>query len=425
MIDILSRYFAEGSIKRDTIRIYALQFLTLGISLVSSIIVARTLGPAKKGVVDLFHLLNSFVLDFGLLGFGSGLLYYLANRGRPVVEVHGTGVAYAVTAGSLAVILGGVGLPAWRSLFPNLPDWVILLAFVLAPVRYYTLIWSNIMMGLNKAVSSYRINMGMAAVTVLAVLALWNAQRLTVGNVIGISAGTSVLAGTIAFMTLFRMYPGMSPDGTLAKNCLKYGLVVYIGAVANVLHFKVDQMMINYWLGTKEVGIYAVSVRWAEALFILDGAIGAAALYRITASSPAESQRLSRRLFRAQLVISASSGMVLALLARPLVVTLYGEAFREAVPPLMLLIPGIVVWSSSKIVSNMLNYNRNLTGFVTTVAVAGSAANIGLNYFFLAIMKYGINGVAAASSISYGFVVTLILMKARRLPTDAPFETGN
>ena len=252
------------------------------------------------------------------------------------------------------------------------------------------------------------------------VLALWATDRLTVDALIVAMILFALAGGGVTFGILYLREPRLSFSAPLLRDGLSYGVVVYVGVIANALHFKVDQIMINWFLGTEAVGIYAVGVRWAEMLFLLDSALGAAALYRISSSPAGESIALSWKLFRVQLLISGVSGVVLALLAGPLVRMLYGDAFRGAVLPLVLLIPGIVAWSASKVVSNMLNYNRAMKTFVTGAAVAGAAMNVGLNYLFLAVMKYGIAGVAVASSISYSFVVVLILFRARGLGADAP-----
>jgi O-antigen/teichoic acid export membrane protein len=95
------------------------------------------------------------------------------------------------------------------------------------------------------------------------------------------------------------------------------------------------------------------------------------------------------------------------------VLLLYGEAYQDAVWPLILLVPGIVAWSASKIVSNMLIYNRSMGVFVTKVAISGSLLNVILNCLFLKVVNTGIVGASLASSMSYITVVSIILFKAR------------
>jgi len=412
LINRIETLFAGGPIRRDALQIYVIQGISLGLGLAGSIIVARTLGPAKKGIFDLFSLLSSFILDFGLLGFGSGLLYYLANKGWPLCEVHGTGFVFSILAGIPTVLIGWLGLRFWVAIFPGLDVWVILLPFLLSTVTYYRLIWTNIMTGINRAVATYRIGFYFTVCNVTVIFSLWKLDWLDLDRIVALTVLLTLLNGIVAFFVLFRQEPRLRPSIPLARESLKYGLVIYVGFIANVLHFKVDQVMINYWLGTDAVGIYAVSARWAEVLFILDTAIISAALYKISSASAKESYALTRRLFKVQLLISSGSGILLGVLAYPLIFTLYGEPYSDAIWPLVLLIPGVVFWSAGKVLSQYLSYNRGKFWLPTLFSIFGVCINIILN--FMLINKFGIGGAAVASTISYGCVILLTIIAYKR-----------
>jgi len=418
--DKIKSYFVGGSIRGDAAQIYIYQFLGLGFGLISSIVIARTLGPTDKGIVDLFNLLNSFILEFGLLGFGSGLLYYLAKKGTHLKQIHGTGLVFSIIVGILTGLVGWLGLPLWRKIFPGLSNWIILLAFSLSPLVYYRLIWSNIMTGINQAVASFKASLYFGIVNVPFIVLLWLSGRLNVQNVIALTALFTVLNAVVFFGMLYKREPELSFDLSLTKGSLNYGLIIYLGVIANVLHFKIDQVMINYWLGTRAVGLYAMSVRWAEMLFLLDSAILSAAFYRVSSASNEESYALTKRLFKVQLLISGGSGVVLALLAYPLVLILYGSAYHDAALPLILLIPGIIAWSVAKILSNMLVYNRGMASTAVKIAIFGSILNILLNLLFIRILGIGIVGSALASSISYSIVALLTGFRVREVSVLRP-----
>ena len=413
MFNKIEDLLSGGPIRRDAFQIFIIQGLALGLALIGSIIVARTLGPAKKGIFDLFNLLSSFIVDFGLLGFGSGLLYYLANKGRPLSEVHGTGFVFCIVAGIPTVLIGWLGLRFWMDIFPGLDIWITLLPFLMSTVTYYRLIWSNIMIGINKAGATYRIGFYFTICNVAGIFALWKLSLLDVKHLINLTVLLTILNGVFAFLVLFREEPRLRPSIPLAKESLRYGLVIYGGFVANVIHFKIDQVMINYMLGTEAVGIYAVSVRWAEMLFILDNALISASLYKISSSSAQESFDLTKRLFKVQVLISGGTGAVLSILAYPIVMELYGEPYRAAVWPLILLIPGIVSWSASKVISGMLTYKKGLSLYVAKVAILGALLNVFLNYIFIKIMGIGIIGASISSSLSYMLVAILTNFKAK------------
>jgi len=292
---------------------------------------------------------------------------------------------------------------------------MILLAFFLAPVAYYRLIWSNIMTGINQAVATYRIGFYFVVGNFSAILALWAFDWLGAENVIGLTAVLGVINGVVAFIVIHKREPTLKPSIPLAWESLRYGLAIYVGFIANVVHFKIDQVMINYWMGTEAVGIYAVSVGWAEKLFLLDNAIVSAALYRISSSSARESYALTKRLLKVQLLISGSSGLLLAVLAYPLILTLYGEAYGGAVWPLIVLVPSVVAWSLAKVMSQYISYQRGKKWIPTIFAMSGMLINIFLN--LVLIRAYDTTGAALARVISCAFVMALTFVGLRRLGT--------
>ncbi|HMN27128.1 MAG TPA: oligosaccharide flippase family protein [Caldilineaceae bacterium] len=402
----------ERSVRADAVRIYLLQFITVGIGLVSSVIVARTLGPSEKGIVDLFRVFTTFLSDFGLLGFGSGLLYYLANRHEPLARIHGTGLAFAALMGALTIGVGLLLSPWLDKLFSGLPAWMLLLGLGLAPFAYYTLIWSNIVTGLNRAVLSYRMSSVFSGVNLAAVLLLWALGYLGPGSVVVVAQSLALLNALVALIILLRIEPRLSPSLELARNSLRYSLVVYLGFLANTLHFKIDQLMISAWLGTAALGIYAVSVRWVEMLFLLDSAIIAAALYKIGSSPPAQAYQLTNRVLRTQLLISGGAGALLALAAYPVVMLIYGADYQDAIVPMFLLIPGIISWSLAKVMSQYISYNRGRQWWPSFFAIGGLLVNVALNSVLIPLI--GIRGASLASTFSYGAVMLATYVAFRK-----------
>lgn len=422
----LNNYIKDFSVSDSARKIFRYQFLTVVFALVSNIIIARLLGPEKKGLVDIFVLIYMLILEFGLCGFGSGLLYQITQKKRPLSRAHGTGIAFTMIAGLLIGLLGWFALPLWQSIFPGVPQWIILAAFMLAPLVFYKQLWENIMTGIDRAVVIYKVAHIFSIIQLGAIVTLWMLDRFNYEMIIYWTILRIALNMIASFLIIHSKEKTIQPDLSLAKDVLKYGSLIYAGALANVLHFKIDQVMISYWLGLEAVGIYTVSVRWAETLFLLDTAILSASLYKISASSPEASFKTTRKVYRTQIVISITAGILFALLAYPLVHVLYGEAYGNAALPLIFLIPGIIAWSTSKSFSNLLVYNLGLGGFLTKVSFLGFFANVILNYYMIKVFGWGINGAAIASSISYFLVAVAVVVQSKyQEKKHAADETAN
>lgn len=419
MVESVYRYIGKwlppNSVGSNAVKIYLVQFFTVLTGLVSGILIARLLGPAGKGVFDLYRTLSTFIAEIGALGLGYGCLYYLANKNAPLKKIHGSILLFTLVSGVVALLVGLAGLPLWKGLFPGLQTWIILLAFFLSFSAIYLNIWLFVMLGINKAVDSHKIRLLFSSITLVVTLALWALGILTTSSMIWAAALVAVFNSAVAFVYILRKEPGIAFDSQLMKQSLSYGSLLFLGAVANIIHFKIDQVMVNYFLGPAAVGIYAVSVSWAERLFMLDAALLSSATYKISASPSAESIALTGKVFKAQALISAAGAFVLGLLAYPLVIFLYGADYRGAVLPLVLLLPGIFAWSVSRIHAIMMIYNCGQGSFYVKAAILASLVNMLFNYIWLGILHGNINGVAIVSSLSYALLAVSVYMKSRKV----------
>jgi O-antigen/teichoic acid export membrane protein len=408
----LNSRLKDNSISESARKIFIFQFFTVLVGLVSNIIIARVLGPEHKGLVDIFVLIYTLAMQLSILGFDIGLLNQITQKDRPLSQVHGTGLYFAVIIGCTIALLGWLAAPYLKNIFPGIPQWIIVAAFGISPLIFYKNIWEKIMTGTNRAVVIHQVANIFSIIHFVAIVGLLAFGLLSYTTIIYWSVFRIFLTMGTSFFLIRVKEKKVQPDFGVAKNALNYGSIIYIGVIANALHYKIDQIMINAWLGPEAVGIYTVSVRWAEMLFLLDTAILSASLYKISSSSSDISFQMANRIFKTQLVISVTAGLLFAALAYPLINFLYGNAYQGSALPLILLIPGIVFWSSSKSFSNYLTYNLGFGAYLTRISLIGLALNIFLNFYFIKHLNWGINGAAMASSISYLIVAFLVKFKA-------------
>jgi O-antigen/teichoic acid export membrane protein len=401
----------EQDLGLELVQNYLFQILTVVVSLVSKILIVRSLEPSDKGLVDLFALLSSFILEIGSLGFSSGLVYYLANRGKSLRDIHGAGVFYTLLTVLPALVLGIAGLAVWQHLFQGLETWEILLAFSLAPLAYYRNIWLNIVLGLGKASLAYRVTVFFAVLNLLAILGLSATGLLNVRNAILLTAVIGILNTILVFALLYRIEPHLGFSPTIVKDSLRRGFPLYLGFFINILHFRLDQLMISNWLGVTALAQYAVSAQWAETLFLLDSVITSVSLYKISSTSSQESRLLTQKLFKWQFIASGGIGLLLAIGAYPLIMILYGSNYSASIVPLILLVPSSVVWTLTKVLSQYIYYNRGQQWTTTALAFFGLCANVLLN--FILLRHIGISGASIASSVSYAlvFIATYIIYR--------------
>src|SRR3989304_9706357 len=102
--------------------------------------------------------------------------------------------------------------------------------------------------------------------------------------------------------------------------------------------------MVNGYLDNEAVVFYSVALTLAELIWLLPDSIGIVLFPAICAATPAQANRLTPKVSRHTLAISAIAALGLALICGPLIVLVYGPAFAPAALPTLLLLPGAVVF---------------------------------------------------------------------------------
>jgi O-antigen/teichoic acid export membrane protein len=387
--------------------IFGLHLVSLVCLMAASIPVARHLGPAQKGVINLFTLLTGLISEFGLVGLNSGLLYQLGNRRVPIGTVHAAALQGCALLGGLSVLLL-LGLrPLLSHIFDGLPGTFLLLAAVMAPLLFYRTLWSSLMTGIEQVTRVYRVNATFAVGSLAAVSLLWWSRCLTVERIIWLTALMVVAYCVHGFLVLGALHRfRFVARYTSLRDALRYGAVVHVGVICNFLHFRGDQMLVNYFEGPRGLGIYTVSVACAELLWLVDYAVMNTAVYRISSSEPRASWQYTLATFRLTLAILTAGAVLLAAAAPLLVRCLYGPQFGEAVLPLLLLLPGVVAWGSGRILAQFISYNAGRPSLTSAAAALGCTVNVLANLY--AIPHWGIAGASAASSVSYAATLAAV-----------------
>ena len=404
---------------RQASSIYAMQAIGMAAAMLTSVLIARTLGPTGKGAVDLFVLLTSLIAEFGLLGITYGFTYSLANRGRPLAQVHGNAVVAATLLGTSDYPLRPCCLRCARpSGTPSTCrswSWSWGSAGFLA----YSAGWTGLMLGVDQAPLTFRVQAvasgaSLAAVGLLVLVGAFSPEA-AIGIIAAVAVGGAVLRFSLAKR---RHFPAkLAVDRVSFVESLRYGLKQFPGMFANWLHFRIDLLVVSQVVGLAGVGIYAVSVRWAELLWLVGMGVQSAAVHRIASETKEAGYAFTKRVFVVVLLMTSCAGVALALIADPLLRLLYGPEFAPAVVPLILLIPGVVAWDSARVLSNYMAYNRGRPGLTAAIAVAGAASNLVVTLF--AVRVWGINGAAVTTSITYSLVLLATLLAFLRIGRTA------
>lgn len=403
------------------------QILRLLLGALTSILVARALGPAGQGYVAYIILMFTLLGDNGHMGLNNAVMYFQKRGGGDRQILFHTNltalglILAAITALLLILRAGGMALANY--------SWLYILGGILFVGGDFLLTnhqaW---MVGDERIVEANRYILASFLLKSAALLLLWLFKALTPATFFLVSVLAMLLTAVLLHLRLrLRFRPLL--DLNLLRSEFAYGSVIWLGAVFCFLHYRVDQFMIKRMLGISELGVYAIAVTLAELLFLIPLSINSALLGRLyNTDTPQAARALLAKTLRLSLWIC----LLLALLGIPLSLLIpffYGAAFAGAVLPTMVLLLG-VVFASLATVASQYYFSLGKPLYHLIITGATLLLNIGLN--FLLIPSRGITGAAIASSASYlAYGLSYIILLSRRdrfllrelwLPSSADFR---
>jgi O-antigen/teichoic acid export membrane protein len=190
-----------------------------------------------------------------------------------------------------------------------------------------------------------------------------------------------------------------------AMSLLKDSWLMMVAGAAILIYMKIDQVMIKEMLSSGAVGQYAAAVRLSEAWYFIPMVIGNS-LFPAIINAKKQSEELYytrlQNLYDMMVCMAIAIALPMTFLSDWLVNLLYGVEYNQAGSVLM-----IHIWAGLFVFLSVANdkwfYIENKSKLLIIKVFIGAISNIGLNFIF--IRKYGINGAAVASIISYSISV--------------------
>jgi O-antigen/teichoic acid export membrane protein len=401
---------------RSTLLALEADIATAASTFIVAIIVARSLGPANRGIYFLATLAASTIVLFGNLGMDSAAIVYGAKQHVSPRQLHGLALAFSVGIGFVgAALLLGLQHVWVHSILKGM-TWtsVLLVAASLAPRMYATVMGAMLTgMGHVPAVSLIRIAVAVATplVTVPAVI-IWSGRAT--------SAIAAWLIVTVFFAVALGWYACARaaapewPTGDALKRVTSYSLRVYVGTLAAQGFLRVDFFFVSAYMGPRAVGIYSQASGMAERMTTLGQAVYQSSAQRLGADPIKEATELAAALVRLLLLVMVPAAIVLAVLSRPLMIGLFGERFAAAGEPFAILLPGIVCLTLWYVIGLYIMSSLHRPGLTTVIQ--GFALIVAVPLYWLAIHQWGFNGAAAVSTLVYAAVFVAGICSLIRSP---------
>ncbi len=382
-------------------------YLTTALGLVSGPVLARALGPGGRGDVASAVAFSTIVAGISSIGVPLAVGHAFGAGTHPREAVVGT-VMRVAAALALPILLIDIVL-LWGPLsgLSTAGRVGAGLLILLAPLNILTNSFLAALVGKGSLQSVARLRALPLLLTAVATVVAFLLGVLSVG----VYLGFILLSGLASTFYAYRRL-GVRPRGSVAmKPFLSFGLRGYLGNLALAATLRIDQAVIGPTLGLAKLGLYAIAVTIATAPATFAMAIASRAFSQ-TAASDEDRTDVASSYLRLTLIVALVGTGLLAAASPVFLPLLYGKAFRPALLPLLLLLPGTVFLCLSATAASLL-IAAGFPGRTTACEVTGFiVAIVGLP---IVIPIWGISGAATLSTVAYGISCASYLVALRRI----------
>ena len=389
----------ESDFAQKVAETFATRIALLLLGVATSIALTRLLGPEGRGVFAIASTLSAVGIQFGDLGLSSSNTYFAAKERALLPVLTGNALFASLLMGTVAILVMAALACAWPGLLPT-RGVTLMLALGVIPFGLARAFTQTLLTGIQDVRGVNRYSLWSAALLLALVAALGlrhdlNAQNALAASLIATSAGWAWML--LRLKSHSRTVQFSAP---MLHRSAAYGMKSYATSFFAFMLLRSDMLLVGAWLGKTQAGLYAVAITLANLIFMLPSVVGTILFPRLSASQNGlEKWRATRQALIATCAVVVISGVISGLLARPVILRMYGPKFEAAVPAFLCLLPGMLFWGSSSVLSAYIGSEglpvRSIFVFFTAFAL-----NLALNFAFLP--RYGIVAASINSSVCYG-----------------------
>jgi O-antigen/teichoic acid export membrane protein len=206
--------------------------------------------------------------------------------------------------------------------------------------------------------------------------------------------------------------PNIESKENYTKKTLKYGLKSHLSNILAFVNYRADILIGNGIAGPAAAGVYIVSIQLTEKIWLLSQSVGTVLLPKLSELSGDDNKKkkLTPQVSRWVLFITFFLATLLGSVSYVLIEFLFGDKFMGAVSALLILLPGTVLASSSRVLANdVASRGKPELNMYSSIFVV--VTNISLN--LILIPDFGIQGAALATTLAYSlnFILRLFIYR--------------
>ncbi len=412
------------SFVRNSFLTFSRQVTNIVIGILLLVVLARILGPAGQGKYALITLLPTVLLTFLTLGINTSTIYYISRGDVKLNTVYNNNIIIGTLLSLVSMGIGAIVIFFFSEKFFNhTPHTLLYLCLLALPFMFLREYFQTVFQGLqdfklfNTAMVVNQVGiLGFVAVFVLIFrLGLPGAIMAFIGgNLINVAYMVYQLKKKHRLRFNIR---GFSWE--YFRKSVNYGLKAHISNFASFLNYRIVVFLIGFFMVDSAVGIYVTAMNIGERLTIFAASISNVLYPKIAAiETDEERNHLTSLVSRNIMAITLVIALIGTIVAKDLIVTLFGHQYENSASLLQITLPGVALLSVEKILSNDIA-GRGKPELNMYLSIFNVLFNLVLNVVL--IPRYGVTGAAFSATITY-FVSFLVKVVLYKKVTNEPYH---
>lgn len=413
---LIGRALWHHAIASDFIRkvmaTFATRIFLIGLSLLTSVIIARVLGPEGRGLYAVATTIGAIGIQVGNFGLHVSNTYYVAKDHKLLPTLVSNSLLTSFGLGSCGACLLGTIFSLWSNLAP-VQGLLLVLSLAGIPLGLAHMLLQNLLLGINHIRCYNQIDILTKSVSFCLIGLLVFFRYITPETILSANIMAMIFGLVGAFCFLKSAFNKIKlPSFVLFRAHLAYGIKAYLSCLFAFIVLRVDVLMIQYILGEKQAGYYSISATLADLLYVIPAVVGSILFPKLSSITHMKTKwRSAQKAILSIGIVMTFLGTMAAFLAEPLVKLLYGDVFLPSVASFRILCAAMIFYGANNMVSSYLGAN-GLPLFSIYVWFFAFILNILLNAY--AIPEYSLMGAAFSSLICYGIVLLFQYTYAQR-----------
>lgn len=408
MIDAKEKKSLKPFIKilfnKDYLTTLSIRALVVLLTLITSIITTRCLGPEGRGEYFFVITFANIVAQFANLGLHSSNTYYIVQKNTLAPSLVINSVWISIIVGSFTSLLG---ISLWI-LFQHPSKTQLLdlsICIALAPMIVFYLLGSNLFLGLN-LIRTYNIYQIASSMSIAFLIVLMGALGANATHfLLAVTLGWFIIC-TAIFLSLIKKVKitSFKFNATTFLSGLHYSFKSYIVSFLNILVLKLNVVFLKYFVPAAVVGYYSVAAQLNDILVIAPITLCMLLFPKMIANENNRWEQMKSNL----LITAVFMGIICTatwLLAPTAIILIFGQNFSPTVKILLYMLPAAFFYS---LLSVILTYVSSL-GIPKMQIInwlIGLIIYLILNAYL--IPSHGAIGAAIALSATY-FILFVIM----------------